>query len=359
MSEQKKPRQDTMSYEERMGALMMGQRPDRVPCMPFAVGVCAKTVGMPIARMYDDAEKSFWAQMWTWEMYGYDAFPMFGYASYGGWEFGGDIKMPEGEFAQAPVVSRFPAQTPEEVDALEIPDPATAGQLPLYMKFLKILHQFGAPIMVMAWAPFTAAGNTCEVDVLCRWMIKQPDVAHKLLRKCTDFSKKIADHIMDSFPGATFSGATACATSANQIISPRQFKEFVLPYHKEVHEHLMSRGINSIFCHICGEQNLNLPYWQQIPFGDRGILSFGHEVDLTKAIEMFGDKHIIAGNIEPQVIQNRPWQEVYELCRVAIEKAKYAPNGYVLMAGCEIPVQAPPYNIYVMKKAVMEFGFYD
>jgi uroporphyrinogen decarboxylase len=121
----------------------------------------------------------------------------------------------------------------------------------------------------------------------------------------------------------------------------------------------MSKGIHSIFCHICGEQNLNLPYWQQIPYGERGMLSFGHEVDLVDAIEMFGDKHIICGNIEPAVIQERPWQEVYEQCRIAIEKAKDAPNGYVLMAGCEVPVQAPPYNMYVIKKAVMDHGFYD
>jgi uroporphyrinogen decarboxylase len=82
-------------------------------------------------------------------------------------------------------------------------------------------------------------------------------------------------------------------------------------------------------------------------------------VDLRKAIEVFGDKHAIAGNIEPQVIQNGTNQQVYELCKIAIEKAKMAPNGYLLMAGCEVPVQAPPYNIYVMKKAVMEHGFYD
>jgi hypothetical protein len=28
-------------------------------------------------------------------------------------------------------------------------------------------------------------------------------------------------------------------------------------------------------------------------------------------------------------------------------------------AGCEVPVQAPPYSMYVMKKAVVDFGFYD
>jgi hypothetical protein len=29
------------------------------------------------------------------------------------------------------------------------------------------------------------------------------------------------------------------------------------------------------------------------------------------------------------------------------------------MAGCDVPVMAPPFNLYAMKKAVMDFGFYD
>ena len=35
--------------------------------------------------------------------------------------------MPRGGLDQAPVVTRFPAQTPEEVETLEIPDVETAG----------------------------------------------------------------------------------------------------------------------------------------------------------------------------------------------------------------------------------------
>ena len=359
MAEQKKPRQETMSAGERMGAILMRQRPDRVPFMPFIMGYCAKNVGYPIAVIYNDAEKSFWSQMWTAEMFGYDGGAMYGYASMGGWEFGGDIKMPQSEWEQAPVVTRFPAQTAEEVDALPIPDPATAGCYPIALKFAEIQQQFGMPIMVMGMSPFTSAGNIAEVDVLCRWMMKQPEVAHKLLKKVVVFGKKVIDYYMERFPNYPMMAFTGEATSANQIISPRQFEEFVLPYMSELHDHILKSGIRHIFCHICGEQNLNLKYWAQMEYGDPGILSFGHEVDLSKAIEVFGDKHAIAGNIEPQVIQNRPWQEVYELCRIAIEKAKMAPSGYLLMAGCEVPVQAPPYNIYVMKKAVMEFGFYD
>ena len=43
----------------------------------------------------------------------------------------------------------------------------------------------------------------------------------------------------------------------------------------------------------------------------------------------------------------------------AIEKAKYTPRGYILMAGCEVPVMTPPYNLYIMKKAIDDFGWYD
>lgn len=359
MAEAKRPRQETMSSAERMGAILTRQRPDRVPFMPFIFGYCAKNVGYPIRAFYEDAEKSFWCQMWTAEMYGYDGGPNYGYASVGGWEFGGEIKMPESEWEQAPVVTRFPAQTPEEVDALEIPDVETAGYLPIAIEFAKIQEKLGMPITVKILPAFTCAGNIAEVDVLCRWIIRKPEVVHKLMRKITDFAKIVIDYYVESFQGQPMIASTGDATSANQVISPQQFEEFALPYQKEIHEYAVERGIKHIFCHICGEQNLNLPYWAQMPFGDPGILSFGHEVDLETAIEYFGDQHAIAGNIEPRVIQEGTWQEVYELCRIAIEKAKYAASGYLLMAGCEVPVQAPPYNLYVMKKAVMDFGFYD
>jgi uroporphyrinogen decarboxylase len=234
----------------------------------------------------------------------------------------------------------------------------TAGYLPIAIEFARIQEKFGMPITVKILPAFTCAGNITEVDVLCRWIIRRPEVVHKLMRKITDFARLVIDYYVDAFAGQPMMASVGDATSANQVISPGQFEEFVLPYQKEIHEHAVEGGIEHIFCHICGEQNLNLPYWVQIPFGNPGILSFGHEVDLETAIEYLGDQHAIAGNIEPRVIQEGSWQEVYELCRIAIAKAKYAPSGYLLMAGCEVPVQTPPYNLYVMRKAVSEFGFY-
>jgi uroporphyrinogen decarboxylase len=359
MEEVRQQRQDTMTPPERMGAIMSRQRPDRVPFIPFVFGFCAKNVGYPVRALYDDAEKSFWAQMWTAEMYGYDASPLYAYASMGGWEFGGEVKMPESEWEAAPVVTRFPAKTPEEVDALEIPEVATAGAYPIALEFAKIQQQFGMPVTVQGFSPFTTAGNISEVDILCRWLIKRPDTAHTLLRKCTDFYKKVIDYFVEQFPEYPMMVFDGEPTAANQIISPKQFEEFALPYYIESHQYIIDKGIKTIFSHICGEQNLNLQHWEKVAFGDPGIVSFGHEVDLRKAIEIFGDKHAIAGNVEPRVIQEGTGQEVYDLTKECIEKAKDAPSGYIMMAGCDVPVQAPPYNLYAMNKAVMDFGFYD
>jgi len=359
MEQARQPRQDIMTPAERMGALSDRQRPDRVPFVPFISGFCAKNVGYPVRAMYDDAEKSFWAQMWTAEMFGYDGSPGYGYASMGGWEFGGEIKMPESEWEAAPVVSRYPVTTPEDVDRLEIPEVETAGSFPIMIEFAKIQQQLGLPVTVRCVVPFSAAGNICGIENLCRWMIKKPDLVHVLLKKCLVFQKKVVDYFVEKFAGSPFRGSSGGAIVSNQVISPRQFEEFALPYYIESHQYMLDRGVKSFFCHICGEQNLNLPYWAQVPFGDPGILSFGHEVDLRKAIEFFGDQHVIAGNVEPRVIQEGTWQEVYELSRQCIEKGKDAPSGYILMSGCDVPIQAPPFNLYAMKKAVMDHGFYD
>ena len=112
------------------------------------------------------------------------------------------------------------------------------------------------------------------------------------------------------------------------------------------------------FLHICGEQNLNLPYYAQLDFGDPGFLSFGHEVDLETASWYFPDD-IIQGNVEPAVIQTGTPSEVYELSRICIEKGKKHQAGFILNAGCELPAKAPPYNVWMMRKAINYFGWYE
>jgi len=359
MEQAKRPRQDRMTVAERMDAILAGKKVDRVPFYHFILGFCARNVGYPVATIYSDPEKSFQAQLWTLEQYGFDGGPDYGYASYGGWEFGGEVKLPDGEYEQAPSHGSFPVQSEEDVWKLRLPDVKKTGCIPLAMEFSKLQDRFGTPISVVFGGNFTIAGNICPVEILCRWLIKKPEVAHRILRLATDHIVEVVQYWADTFGAERVIPNIWEPLSTNEIISPKQFETFVLPYLKESSEKILAMGIKHVYYHICGEQNLNLPYWSQVPMGDPGIVSVGAQVDLTTAIKYFGDTCIIAGNIEPAVIQTGTPKEVYELCKQAIEKAKYAPRGYMLMSGCEIPPMSPPHNIYVMRKAIDDFGWYD
>ncbi len=351
-------RQEMMTSSERIEALRKGNPLDRVPHLSFILGFCAKNVGFSTAAIYSDAEASFRAQVWTKEQNHYDSDPFYGYASYGGYEFGGEIKLPEGQYEQAPSHTRFAVEREQDVEKLELPDVRTAGMLPQSMKFSRIQQENGISPSVVVGGPFTIAGNICPVHILCRWVIKKPELVHRLLRLATDHVLDVARLWIDTFGRGKVNIQIWEPLAANQIISPKQFEKFVLPYQIELHSKILAMGINSILCHICGEQNLNLPYWSDVPMGDYGIISIGKEVDIDTAIKFFGTKYVIAGNIEPAILQTGTPGEVYELCRQIIEKGKHAPRGFALMEGCEVPVNAPPYNFYMMTKAIDDFGWY-
>ena len=355
-----KRKKQLTGIDERLAALLAGQRIERVPFYLFALGFCAKCVGYSVYDIYTDAEKSFLAQLWAAELYHSQAIPRLGIASYGAWEFGGELSFPLSEWAQAPSVKRYPVQSEEDVQRLTLPDVKTAGLLPLQMEICKRHEALGLPLISFSvGSPFSRASNLCGIETLGRWMVKRPEVAHKLLRVFTDHLLEVAQYWVDTFGPERLLPFEGMPVESNQVISPRHFVEFALPYLKELNEKMLGMGIKHIFCHFCGEQNLNLPFLAEVPLGDPGIASFGHEVDLTRAIEYLGDKAVIAGNVEPTMIQLGTPQQVYELAKQCIEKAKHAPRGYLMMPGCEMPPLAPPYNVYMLKKAIDEVGWYE
>ncbi|MDT3701359.1 MAG: uroporphyrinogen decarboxylase family protein [Thermincola sp.] len=349
---------DSMTSQERMQALMKGERPDRVPCIPFIVGHAAVVCGKPIAKVYDSAEESFMYQLHTKNLYGHDGNPNYAYADAGGWEFGGDIEFPYKQYAGAPNVIRVPVETEEDALNLEVPSVILkAGSVPIMLEFARLQAKFGMPATVRIGSSFSWASSIMGTDRMLRWMIKKPELVHRILEKVNQFILDMVKYWINEFGAEKIIAHDGGPVADNRLISPKQFEIFVLPYLKEVHEKVTEMGIPTIISHICGEHNKNLKYWQQVPYGKKGILSFGPEVSLKKASEMFPD-HVIAGNVDPVVIQEGTPTQVLELCRRAIEEGKDHPGGYILMAGCEVPPAAPPVNVSMMVKAVQEYGGY-
>jgi uroporphyrinogen decarboxylase len=351
-------KQDRMTSEERIEALLNRKPVDRVPFFGLCNGFNALNVGYKVADSYNDPNKSFNAAVWTIEQYNWERLPFIAYASLGGWEFGGDIEWPDGEFDQAPHITRYPVATEEEAWNLKLPDIKSAGIVPIFLEFSQLAEKGGyRRYFTAVEEPFVTATNICNIERFCRWIIKKPELAHHVLRLATDFKIELARYLANNVGTERLIPFNGDAAATNYIITPKTFKEFALPYSKELHQRMLAMGFKHLLAHICGEQNKNYPYWAQIPMGDPGIISVSSKVAFETAIKYFPND-IIMGNIDPPLIQTGSPRQVYEHTRICIEKGKKAPGGFILAPGCELPPKSPPYNVWMIMKAINDFGWY-
>ncbi len=352
-----------MNSAERVNALIEGKKPDKVPFFPLGGnGFSLVSNNYPIVTIFNDFPTTLKCYRDTTVQYDWLYTPYLAYASMGAWEMGGDIKLPDGEFAQAPSIARHPVTSPEEALELKLPDNPLTGMVPRQIEFYKKVLSESDDIK--AWrlicqieGVFTFASNIAGASLFFRWLIRRPDAAHQLLSISVDYLDNLAQHIKALFGTERillFSGEPA---TSNQLISPKMFEEFALPHTQELHSRLLEMGFSSIFKHICGEQNMNLPHWGTIPIGNPGLASFGHEVNLDRAAELFPDD-IIVGNLDPSVIQSGSAKEVYHAAKTVIEKGKQLPNGYIFAPGCSLPPKSPSENIRAMTRALDDFGWY-
>jgi uroporphyrinogen decarboxylase len=272
------------------------------------------------------------------------------------------MKMPESEFSQAPTVSRFPIETEEDALNFKIPALEKMPGVEREKRFHEMAR--GASpnfepfsICLYAVSPFEVAGRLCRLENLARWMVRRPEIVHHLLRLTTDFLLVLTAYWKETFGTEGVLARGGGVSSSNQIISPRQFKQFILPYHKEAHEKVLEMGYRHIYAHICGDHNLNLPYWTQVLMGDPGIISIGHEVDLETAASYFPND-VIAGNLKPVILQTATPDEVYEETRKVIEKGKRLSGGYIFSLGCQLPPRSSLSNIKAMNQAIDDYGWY-
>jgi len=354
-----------MTDKERIQALLRREKPDRVPSWPFAAaGFCCVHTRTSIADAYNKPEVSVAAQRKTAQDFGWVYAPMIAYAAMGAWELGGDIKWPSGDFAQAPMVTRKPVESVDDVWKLKVPeDISRAGIVPLMEEVGRLgakenLDNQPFKVFGMAGGAFTRAGNMCGPETLCKWLIKKPDAARRMLEIATEFVTKLAGHWKEKFGTENvLMMAAGEASTANELISAKQFEEFALPYDKRIADNVLAMGYKHIYTHICGEQNLNLPHWEKISFGDPGFISFGHEIALATMAKHF-PRDIIIGNLEPAIIQAMAPDVVYQAAKKNIEDGMSLSNGYIFSPGCELPPRAPEENVMAITRAINDVGWY-
>jgi uroporphyrinogen-III decarboxylase len=170
-------RKEQMTGKERIEALYQRKLTDRVPIVHKGYAFCARNVGYHVAEIYNNPKKSFAAQEYTFEQYGFDGGPFYTFIAYGAGEFGGEIKFPEDKADFGPSVKTRPVQNPEDFAKLTLPDPRTSGCIPDAMEFARIQAEKGYEIAFICGTPFTHTANLCGVENFLMWTVTHPEMA--------------------------------------------------------------------------------------------------------------------------------------------------------------------------------------
>ncbi len=354
-----------MTSPERMMAVMTGQKPDRVPVVPFALGYCANITGISLGDFYADGDKCFEAQFASMRLHGYEQTPMYGYASMGAFEFGGEVEFPYGKGQGAPFVKKHPVNKPEDVDKLVVPD--FKEELPGAYKQADRLAarcaELGLPVSIQVGSTFTAASVVAETSEFISWLVMEPEVVHSLLDKVCSMFINAIDYFADKYGAEALLPFDGGPSESNTMISADMFGEFAYPYMKRIHTHMKEKGVHGVLMHPCSDQNQNIPYYvklrEELDWSGKYVWLFGPETTVSKQIEAFGDHDVVCGNVNPSLFLTESYEDLLELCRENILEGKNSPAGYIFAPGCEFPPNAAPIKLMAMLDAAEKYGRYD
>ena len=350
---------ETMTTPERMTAVMTGRKPDRIPIIAFSGGYNAKLAGIELGTYYQNPEACIKAQLHGIGVHGYDDAPSYGYADYGGWEFGGEIKFPEGYNYNAPTMVTAPVNKPSDVDNLIIPEPRTAGCHPIMFAFNKLKRELGMPAGFTSGSPTTLVGSIIGKERLMRWFLKEQEAVHVVYEKVNEFLLKTANAMIEDFGVENVSVFWANPLDSNELISPRIFEKIAFPHIVKLNQHMMEKGIMQHLYHVCGDHNGNLDILKTLPMPPRAIISISNIMNIRDVAEAFGHRHVIAGNMSTSILGGGSEKDAYNETKRCIDEGKDLPGGFFLMPACGMPVLTPKENIDAMMTAVRDHGFYN
>ncbi|MHC1711239.1 MAG: uroporphyrinogen decarboxylase family protein [Solidesulfovibrio sp.] len=334
----------------RATAIAQGREVDRLPCNPNVANGAARIYGCKISQFNSDPKVLAEAQVASYKRFGYDSVRIFTDLFAWAEAMGAKVTSPEDHTVDLaePAVSSVAG-----IDGLRAADPRKDGRLPVYLKSMEyLLDAIGNEVGCSAGivGPFTNAFFLYGVDDSFRLMRKNPQAFHKLCRISLETCLAYAEAAIEKGLSPTISEPMSSCT----VVSPAAFREFSLPYLKELVDYIKGKGKSPVI-HICGATNR---IWTDIADLGVGGFSVDNVVNLKDCCQTIGHKTKILGNVDPaSVMYAGSATDIRRKTLECIFDAYDSPKGYVVMSGCSLPVETPLENVDTMMHVVREVGY--
>jgi len=346
---------DTLTGRQRIGAAFKktfadDKLPmDRIPAY-LITGQCnTQLIGVSIKEWLLDPQVFVKAQVAAYERYRPDILLMM-------WDLltdveaiGNELKYPEDSLC---ITTKSALEDKGKLSSLQLPDPTKDGRLPGYLEAVaetkKIIKD--AVVSAVIAGPWTIAIGLRGATELIRDALKDPDYVHELMQFCTQQSINFAEAIIPLGVGLGYSEAPA----SSSLISPKMYRSFVFPYHKQIVDHFKAKKFG-VGLHICGYAD---PILEDMVNTGVTNISIDAPSDLAKAVAVARGKAVLIGNLNTNLFYLSSRDEMKQAIKNCIDLAP-SDSGYILSSGCEVPAIAPPEKMDWFYELVDELGGYN
>ncbi|MBN1883636.1 MAG: hypothetical protein JW885_15820 [Deltaproteobacteria bacterium] len=243
----------------------------------------------------------------------------------------------------------------EDLDSYRTPEPKETDLLAL--SYCNARFKGERALVMSLRCPFRLSWNLVggmnKLLVLYR---RNPEMVHRMARIATDYIFKEID-LSAKLGADVFSLDGDLAFDSGTFMSPDQFREFLLPYYREIIDYIHSKDL-LVFKHSDG--NVWGIIYDWIDAGFEGIHPFQPQcMDLAESKEKLGDTVCLMGNIDCiDTLVSGSEQDVEEEVRQAIKTAGPG-GGYILSSSNTIHPGVKAENYIAMVKATHKYGVYD
>jgi uroporphyrinogen decarboxylase len=304
---------------------------DRVPTTILIGPFCSRLISASVREILTDAKKSAMAHMAFWEKFRPDSLIIYNDIYLEAEAVGCKLEFPDDEISRpkAPLL-----REKGDLARCKIPDPKRDGRIPYFLEVLeRVSSQLPetTPIGLGHSGPWNIANHLMGTKELLLETRRDPQFVHSLMRFATDVVKSMGQAIIK----AGFSPSMGEATASCSLISPRIYREFIKPYHRELCAHFREMGAYTSV-HICGFID---PIMEDLLEIGANLISMDAPSSLEGMINISSGRVVVMGNVPTGLFATGTREEMENAVKRCIDIG--APgSGYILASGCEIPLSS-------------------
>ncbi len=323
-----------MNSKERIYATLRGESVDRVAVTPIFMAWAAHFIGRKYRDYYLDGDVLVDSQLAVTRAFGIDQISAISDPWREASAYGMEFEYPE-EGVGKPADTLLKGKN--DIARLKKVDIRKAERTKQRIESVRrMAKEIGKTHSVLGWVegPFAEYADLRGLEAAMLDLMDRPDYFRQAAEAIIENEIKFA--VAQVKAGADMIGVGDAAAS---LISPNQYKEFVLPLEKKLFDAIHETG-GAVKLHICGNVSNHVEFMAE---SGADIIDLDWMVPIEQTRELLGPDVTLCGNFDPAAVllQSTP-EKIAEAARECIEAGG---ERFILMPGCEVPPATPEENI--------------